>query len=90
VKANPLEHRPDHPTLMHVSPSHAVTVYKEYIFDYAEDAPLLNTRANLEKCIGDKFDRTVVKGYMFVPKPKKRFMATDLPPTKRPGSSDPA
>jgi hypothetical protein len=89
-KIDVLTYRPEHPALVQVSRGHAVTLLKNLIFDYAEDEPLQNNRENLEMCIGSKFDEFPVTAYMFVPKPKKRSMATDLPPAKRPGSSDPA
>ena len=72
INVNALEVNAEHPTLLQVSRTHAVTIYQGLIFDAAKSEPLPLSRTNLDHCIGAPYDDANVRGYSFVPRPKKK------------------
>ena len=56
---------------MQVSRKHAVTVCSGLIFDHNEPQPLPITCLNLERCIGEAYEESVVRGYEFHQLPPK-------------------
>ena len=93
VHGHALEIEANHPTLLQVSRTHAVTVLhvrgqQGVLFDSAQPEPLPLTAENLETCIGHPYSGDIVRGYRFEPLPKavKRKPSksgTDLPASKR-------
>ena len=73
--ANALECRSEHPTLLHVSRTHAVAVCNGLLFDHNEAQPLPLTRANLDRCIGAPYVDQRNRAYEFHPKPSKKRKA---------------
>ena len=63
LQTNPLECDSKVPTLLQVSRKHAVTVCSGLIFDHNEPQPLPITCLNLERCIGEAYEESVVRGY---------------------------
>ena len=75
VTANALEYVAEHPTLLQVSRTHAVTLLGALIFDCNETKPLPLTAANFKRCIGEEYRGDVVRGYTFVPQLRKEKRA---------------
>ena len=65
----------EHPTLLQVSRTHAVTVLSKLIFDHNEPEPLVLNPANLMRCIGAPYSGDVVRGYRFEPQLMKKRKA---------------
>ena len=84
VHLNALECTVEHPTLLQVSRTHAVTLLGNLIFDYNEPAPLVRTAANLARCIGAPYSGDIVRGYMFMPQLAKRKAVTENDPCNSP------